>query len=134
MKRRLHYDDALDVVGVHLVGGIIGVVLTGIFASLVVNATGVEGGWLQLGRQSVLALCGIVYPFVMTWIVLWLTDKTVGLRVGEGEQAVGLDMGEHGEDAYDLTEPQQHVTRTAPNTLAATTVLGPEPAPVRHAT
>jgi ammonium transporter, Amt family len=104
LKSRLHYDDALDVVGVHLVGGTIGVILTGVFASLVVNATAVSGGWLQLGRQSVLALSGFVYPFVMTWLVLWITDKTVGLRVGDGERAIGLDLGEHGENAYDFAE------------------------------
>ena len=53
LKNVLHYDDALDVVGVHMVGRFIGVVLTGVFASLVVNAAGVAGGWVQLGRQTI---------------------------------------------------------------------------------
>jgi Amt family ammonium transporter len=101
LKTRLRYDDALDVVGVHLVGGFIGVILTGVFATLVVNAGGVSGGWRQIGRQSVLAAAAIVYPFAMTWMVLWLTDKTVGLRVGADEQVIGLDLGEHGESAYE---------------------------------
>ncbi len=100
-KARLRYDDALDVVGVHMVGGFIGVVLTGVFASLVVNATGVAGGIVQFGRQSVLALAGLVFPFVMTWVILWVTDKTVGLRVSDGDQAAGLDMSDHAEAGYD---------------------------------
>jgi Amt family ammonium transporter len=113
LKARLRYDDALDVVGVHLVGGFVGVVLTGVFASLAVNALGAPGGLLQLGRQCVLAVAGAVFPFVMTLVILWATDKTVGLRVSESEEASGLDMGEHGEAAYawpwetiQLGEPQ----------------------------
>jgi ammonium transporter, Amt family len=101
-KDHLHYDDALDVVGVHMVGGFIGVVLTGVFASLVVNtAAGVSGGMVQFGRQVVLALAGLVFPFVMTWIILWITDRTVGLRATDGDQDAGLDMSDHAEVAYD---------------------------------
>jgi Amt family ammonium transporter len=103
LKDRLRYDDALDVVGVHMVGGFIGVVLTGVFASLVVNAAGVSGGMTQLGRQSVLALAGLVFPFVMTWAILWITDKTVGLRVRDADQGAGLDMSDHGEVGYERT-------------------------------
>jgi Amt family ammonium transporter len=102
LKFRLGYDDSLDVVGVHMVGGLIGVLLTGVFASLAVNAAGQPGGLTQLGRQAVLAVAGIVYPFVMTWIILWVTDKTVGLQVDPEEEEVGLDLGEHGEPAYDV--------------------------------
>ena len=102
LKDVFHYDDSLDVVGVHMVGGVIGVVLTGVFASLAVNAAGEAGGWTQLGRQAVLAVVGIAYPFVMTWIILWVTDRTVGLRVTPGEEEGGLDLSEHGEVAYPL--------------------------------
>jgi ammonium transporter, Amt family len=91
---------------VHMVGGLVGVVLTGVFASLAVNAAGEAGGWTQLGRQVVLAVAGIVYPFVMTWIILWVTDRTVGLRVSPGEEETGLDLGEHGEVGYQLADPQ----------------------------
>ena len=101
LKVRLRYDDTLDVVGVHLVGGVIGVVLTGAFASLAVNVLGAAGGWAQLGRQSVLAVVAIVFPFVMTLVILWVTDRTVGLRVGDEEEVAGLDIGEHGETAYE---------------------------------
>ena len=100
LKDIFHYDDSLDVVGVHMVGGAIGVVLTGVFASLAVNAAGAAGGWTQLGRQAVLAVTGIAFPFVMTWIILWVTDHTVGLRVSPGDEETGLDLSEHAETAY----------------------------------
>ncbi len=101
LKDIFHYDDSLDVVGVHMVGGALGVVLTGVFASLAVNAAGEAGGWTQLGRQAVLAAAGIVYPFVMTWIILWATDHVVGLQVSPEEEAAGLDLGEHAETGYE---------------------------------
>ena len=105
LKSLFHYDDALDVVGVHMVAGFLGVVLIGVFASLAVNPAGVAGGWLQLGRQAVLAVVGLVWPFVTTWIIVWVTDKVAGLRVSPGEQAEGLDLGEHGEIGYELDAP-----------------------------
>jgi len=105
LKDRFHYDDSLDVVGVHMAGGAIGVVLTGVFASLAVNAAGEAGGWTQLGRQAVLAVAGIAFPFVMTWIILWITDHTVGLRVSPGEEQAGLDFSEHAEVAYHQLTP-----------------------------
>jgi len=101
LKTRLRYDDALDVVGVHMVGGFIGVVLTGVFASLAVNAFGVAGGMVQFGRELVLAVAALVFPFVMTIGILWVTDKTVGLRVGEHDEMAGLDVSEHDEVAYE---------------------------------
>jgi ammonium transporter, Amt family len=78
--------------------------LTGVFASLAVNAAGEAGGWTQLGRQAVLAVVGIAYPLVMTFIILWITDRTVGLRVSAGEEEAGLDLGEHAEVAYQPSE------------------------------
>jgi ammonium transporter, Amt family len=106
LKSLFRYDDALDVVGVHMVAGLIGVVLVGVLASLAVNPAGVTSGWAQLGRQSVLAGTALVYPFVTTWIIVWITDKAVGLRVSPGEQAEGLDLGEHGEIGYELDAPR----------------------------
>ena len=110
LKSRFGYDDALDVVGVHMVGGFIGVVLTGVFASLLVNAAGVAGGWTQLGRQTLLALIGLAYPFVMTFLILWVTDKTVGLRASADDAARGLDESDHGERAYVRVEGLQEAT------------------------
>jgi Amt family ammonium transporter len=101
LKDVFHYDDSLDVVGVHMVAGALGVVLTGVFSSLAVNAAGEAGGWTQLGRQAVLAVAAIVYPFVMTWIILWLTDRVVGLQVSPEEEEAGLDLAEHGEASYE---------------------------------
>ncbi len=101
LKDIFHYDDSLDVVGVHMIGGAIGVVLTGVFASRLVNAAGEAHGWTQLGRQAVLAVAGIVYPFVMTWVILWVTDHVVGLRVTAADEAAGLDLSEHAEAGYE---------------------------------
>jgi Amt family ammonium transporter len=125
----LHYDDSLDVVGVHMVGGFIGVVLTGALASLAVNALGASGGWLQFGRQSVLAMVGLVYPFLMTLIILWVTDKTVGLRVSAHEEAAGLDIGEHGETGYRWPWDTIHVDQEGAQEsgIARTSAAGSDP-------
>jgi Amt family ammonium transporter len=120
LKEKLRYDDALDVVGVHMVGGFIGVVLTGVFASVAVNAFGPPGGVVQFGRQVVLALMGLAYPFVMTFLILWVTDKTVGLRIPADEEAIGLDLGEHDEPAYEwawesIADRPQHTAAAGPS-------------------
>ena len=113
LKNIFRYDDSLDVVGVHMVGGAIGVLLTGVFASLAVNAAGEAGGWTQFGRQAVLAVVGIAYPFLMTWIILWITDRTVGLRVSPGDEEIGLDLSEHDEVGYQQLAPAAPVTITS---------------------
>jgi Amt family ammonium transporter len=56
---------------------------------------------VQFGRQAVLAGAGLAWPFIMTLVILWITDKTVGLRVSSDEEATGLDLGEHAEVAYE---------------------------------
>jgi len=85
-------------------------VLTGVFASLAVNAAGEAGGWTQLGRQAVLAVTAIAYPFVMTWIILWATDHTVGLRVSPEDEETGLDLSEHAEAGYQPAETAVDMT------------------------
>jgi Amt family ammonium transporter len=75
--------------------------------------------WTQLGRQAVLAVAGIAYPFVMTWIILWVTDHTVGLRVSPGEEAEGLDLGEHGEVAHQLAADMTSAGMAVGSGLAA---------------
>jgi Amt family ammonium transporter len=65
-----------------------------------VNAAGEAGGWTQFGRQAVLAIVGIAFPFVMTWIILWVTDHSVGLKVSVEDEQAGLDLSEHGEPGY----------------------------------
>ena len=88
-----------------------------IAASLAVNAAGEAGGWTQLGRQAVLAVTGIAYPFVMTWIILWITDHSVGLRVSPEDEEAGLDLSEHAEVGYQPAGAA--VDMTGDSTLAA---------------
>src|SRR5262249_4104572 len=102
LKYRVRYDDALDVVGVHMVAGVIGVLLIGAFASLAVNAAGVDRRLAQIEGQVTLVDVGFAYPFVMTIVVLWVVDRLIGLRVDPGEQALGLDVAEYGEMGYML--------------------------------
>ena len=99
-KIRLGYDDSLDVVGVHMVGGVIGVMLTGAFASLAINPAGVAASLAQVGKQGVLASVTLVFSFVATLVILKITDVTVGLRLSEDEEIAGLDLTQHGEVAY----------------------------------
>jgi Amt family ammonium transporter len=101
-KDRLGYDDSLDVVGVHMVGGIIGVLLTGIFASLAIDAAGAAGSAAQLGKQFVLAGVTVAFSFLATMAILKLTDVTVGLRVTDEHEELGLDASQHGEVGYHL--------------------------------
>jgi Amt family ammonium transporter len=100
LKDRLGYDDSLDVVGVHMVGGAIGVLLTGAFASLAINAAGAAGSLGQVGKQAVLTLVTVVYSFAATLVILKVTDVTVGLRVTDEHEAAGLDLSQHGEVGY----------------------------------
>ena len=101
-KDRLGYDDSLDVVGVHMVGGVVGVLLTGAFASLAINASGVAASVAQVGRQAVLAGVTVVFSFAATMAILKFTDVTVGLRVTDEHEEAGLDFSQHGEIGYRL--------------------------------
>jgi Amt family ammonium transporter len=103
-KASFGYDDALDVVGVHAVGGIIGALLTGLFASKLVNSAGADGLFFgnpgQFGIQLVAVLATIVLAFVGTMILLKVTDLLVGIRVSPDAEQMGLDLSEHNESAY----------------------------------
>jgi Amt family ammonium transporter len=104
LKTKLGFDDSLDVFAVHGVGGILGMLATGIFTSLAVNSTGADGLLTGSGVQLLNQLLGVVavgaYAFAITWILGKLVDITVGLRVGQKEETVGLDLSQHGERAY----------------------------------
>ena len=100
LKGRFGYDDSLDVVGVHMIGGIIGVLLTGALTSLVINAAGASASLTQVGKQAVLAGVTVVFSFVATMAILKITDGTIGLRVSEEHEDAGLDASQHGEIAY----------------------------------
>ena len=100
LKGRFGYDDSLDVVGVHMVGGVIGVLLTGAFASLAINASGAAASLTQVGKQATLAGVTVAFSFLATLAILKITDLTVGLRVTEEHEDAGLDASQHGEVAY----------------------------------
>jgi ammonium transporter, Amt family len=106
MKSRLGYDDALDVVGVHGIGGIWGALATGIFASVAVNSTGANGllygNPRQLFIQAVAVIASISFSFVGSLILLKMTDAIVGLRVDAESESIGLDISEHEETGYAL--------------------------------
>jgi ammonium transporter, Amt family len=109
LKAKLRYDDSLDAVGVHLVGGLVGALLTGVFASLVVNPAGAAGGWAQVARQAAAAGITLAFSFVATLAILALVDRMVGFRVGADAEDEGLDLAEHGESAYAFREHGRHV-------------------------
>ena len=104
LKPLFGYDDALDAVGVHAVGGIWGVLATGLFASKAVNAAGANGLFFgnpaQLGIQAMALLVTIVFVFVGTLIILAIVSAITGLRVTEEEEQTGLDLSQHDENAY----------------------------------
>jgi ammonium transporter, Amt family len=102
LKARIGYDDSLDVVGVHLVGGIVGALLTGVFASAAVNAF--SGGLEQLGRQAIAVVATMAFSFVMSLGILKVVDLLVGVRVTEEEELTGLDLSQHSEVAYTPSE------------------------------
>jgi len=104
LKRRFGYDDALDVFGVHAVGGIVGALLTGVFAAEALGGTGLPAGTIgaQLGRQALACAITIALSGGVTWLLLKLLDKTVGLRVGHDEEHEGLDLVLHNERGYIL--------------------------------
>ncbi|MFE0511928.1 ammonium transporter [Streptomyces sp. NPDC058964] len=104
-KFRLNYDDSLDVVGVHLVGGIVGTLLIGAFAEKAMTG-GAEGlfyggGLAQLGRQLVAVAVVAVYAFGMTYAIGKAIDRTTGFRASEEQEHTGLDLTVHAETAYD---------------------------------
>jgi Amt family ammonium transporter len=100
LKPRFGYDDSLDVVGVHLVGGLVGALLTGVFASLAINPAGADATLMQVVRQAGAAGVTLVFAFVATLVILRLVDRTVGFRISEDDEEAGVDLVEHGEIAY----------------------------------
>src|SRR5262245_19639447 len=106
LKTRFGYDDSLDVVGVHCVGGTTGALLTGLFASKLVNSAGADGllfgNPAQFITQLIAVVTTLVYCFVVAFILLKVVDALMGLRVDEDEEYAGLDLSQHGENAYTL--------------------------------
>jgi Amt family ammonium transporter len=111
LKNRFLYDDALDVVGVHLVGGIVGSLLLGFFADQAVNSAGRDGVFLGggaalLGDQLVAVIATILYSGLVSLAIIWVMTKVLpgGVRVPEEEEDTGLDLGEHAEVGYSFAE------------------------------
>ncbi|MCU1718026.1 ammonium transporter [Pseudomonas sp. 5P_3.1_Bac2] len=103
LKRKLGYDDSLDVFGVHCIGGIVGAILVGAFASPSLGGFGeIESIATQLWIQTESVLFTIVYTTVLTYIILKVLDLVIGLRVSEESESVGLDLSEHNERGYNL--------------------------------
>jgi Amt family ammonium transporter len=115
VKSRLRYDDSLDAFGVHGAGGTLGALLTGVFAVAAINPIfgkdaslnplptgGIDGHWSQLLNQA--AGVGIAWglSIVGTLVLLFIVDKTIGLRVSPEDEWAGLDVSQHGEEGYDL--------------------------------
>jgi Amt family ammonium transporter len=108
LKPKIGYDDSLDVVGVHMVGGIVGALLTGVFATVAINPAGADGAAYgniaQIGRQAVAIGATLGYSFVVTLVILKVADLLVGIRVGEEEELTGLDLSQHSETGYTFIE------------------------------
>lgn len=107
LKYKFGYDDSLDVVGVHLVGGVIGAVSLGFIAAypfLEQQSTGLlyGGGFKQLGLQILGPVAVGAYSFIITWIIAKIIDKTMGFRIGAEEEITGVDITSHAETGYDL--------------------------------
>ncbi|GAA2866901.1 ammonium transporter [Pseudonocardia halophobica] len=137
LKWRLRLDDSLDVVAIHLVGGLVGTLLVGVFGTTAVNAAlpadGLVhgGGFTQLGRQAVAAGVVAGYSFVVTLLLGYLIRVTIGFRASAEAEAGGLDLHEHAETGYDVTATRSGVGPEG----GADGRVPPGPLPVpRHAT
>ncbi|WP_215449194.1 ammonium transporter [Streptomyces sp. ATCC 21386] len=115
LKYKLGYDDSLDVVGVHLVGGVIGTLMVGFLATE-------AGGWDQFGKQATGAFSVIGYTFVVTWIIAFAIQKTIGFRASEEDEITGVDQALHAETAYDFSSAAgSHISASTTSSIAAAT-------------
>jgi Amt family ammonium transporter len=104
LKFRFGYDDSLDVVGVHFVGGVVGVLLIGLLATEVMTG-GAEGlfyggGFVQLGKQALAALVVAAYAFVVSYVLAKVIDLVMGFRITAEDETTGVDFTQHAETAY----------------------------------
>ncbi|WP_327583849.1 ammonium transporter [Nonomuraea sp. NBC_00507] len=123
MKFRFGFDDALDVVGIHLVGGVVGTLLVGVLgtAEAPSGRDGLlyGGGLGLLGAQTVGAFAVLIYSFVLTWIIAKVLDKVMGLRAAQEAEQEGLDIHLHAESAYELAGTHAGDGSSVPATPAA---------------
>jgi ammonium transporter, Amt family len=135
LKFKLGYDDSLDVVGVHMVGGIVGALLTGVFADVAINSAGFDGlatggGAALLGKQFIAVGVTLVYSFVVTFGLAKLIDVTVGLRVTEEEEITGLDLTQHSEAGYVFGESGGGMTHVGAPVPSGSPVAAPHGAAI----
>ncbi|MGQ0678982.1 MAG: ammonium transporter [Actinomycetota bacterium] len=108
LKPKLGYDDSLDVVGVHLVGGILGAVLTGFFATTKINGVAADGLFYGnpelVADQLIAVLITMIFSFVGSFVLLFVIDKAVGLRLSDDDEQTGLDLSQHAEVGYSFAE------------------------------
>jgi Amt family ammonium transporter len=103
-KFRFNYDDSLDVVGVHFVGGVVGVTLIGLLATAVMTS-GQQGlffggGFTQLGKQALAIVVVTLYAFTMSFVLAKLIDRVIGFRLSTEDENTGVDLTQHAETAY----------------------------------
>ena len=108
LKYKFDFDDSLDVVGIHLVGGIWGSLAIGLFGTSVVNSAGVNGLFYGgdaslLGKQALGVGMVAVYSFVVTLILGFIIEKTIGFRIKSDKEVEGIDLNEHAESAYEMS-------------------------------
>ncbi|BBC32655.1 Ammonium transporter [Streptomyces graminofaciens] len=117
LKYKLGYDDSLDVVGVHLVGGVVGSLLIGFFASgkgqSDVEGLFYGGGLTQFWKQCAGVFAVLAYSLIVSAILAFILDKTIGMRVSEDDEVAGIDQAEHAETAYDFSGAGGGAARTA---------------------
>jgi Amt family ammonium transporter len=103
-KTKFRYDDSLDAFGVHGVGGTLGTVMAGVFASLAINAGGANGLLFGNAKQLAVQVQGVLlvaaYSFIVSLVLFKIIDATIGLRVDKDQETEGLDITQHGETGY----------------------------------
>jgi Amt family ammonium transporter len=106
VKNKFGFDDSLDAVGIHGVGGTFGALATGLFATKAINAAGADGLFFGnpslLGIQLLSVAAASLFAFTMTWIILRVIQSVMGLRVKTEEEVEGLDLSQHGESGYNF--------------------------------
>jgi Amt family ammonium transporter len=105
LKTKFGFDDSLDVIAVHLVGGLVGSLLLGLFADTAINGLGADGlffggGASLLGKQALASVATFAFSFVVTYVVAKILNATIGIRVSPENELVGLDQSQHAETAY----------------------------------
>ena len=100
LKYRWGYDDSLDVVGIHLIGGMLGTLYIGVVGQGIGLLD--SGSWYQLGVQALASVVVLVYSFVVAWLIGMLVEKTIGFRVRNEDEIAGVDLVLHGEEGYVL--------------------------------